>query len=116
MSYGLMNEYFLKPHAVVGRIYRSADYFAQHSYVSIRQHTSAYVSIRQHTSEFIVAPTTLRRILNVSIRPAYVSLRQHTSSIRQPTSAYVSIRQHTSAYVSLRQHTSAYVSIRQNLP
>ena len=106
MSYGLMNEYFLKPHAVVGRIYRSADYFAQHS----------YVSIRQHTSEFIVAPTTLRRILNVSIRPAYVSLRQHTSSIRQPTSAYVSIRQHTSAYVSLRQHTSAYVSIRQNLP
>jgi hypothetical protein len=47
----------------------------RHTYVSIRQHTSAYVSIRQHTS-------------------AYVSIRQHTS-------AYVSIRQHTSAYVSV---------------
>jgi hypothetical protein len=32
-----------------------------HTYVSIRQHTSAYVSIRQHTS-------------------AYVSIRQHTSA------------------------------------
>jgi hypothetical protein len=59
-----------------------------HTYVSIRQHTSAYVSTRQHMS-------------------ACVSIRQHTS-------AYVSIRQHTRQHTSA--YTSAYVSIPDREP
>jgi hypothetical protein len=89
---------------------------------SIHQHT--YVSIRQHTSAAArEMGACLRRQPMRSIRQhTYVSIRQHTSAAaremgaclrRQPMRTHMYCQQ-TSAYVC--QHTSAYVSIRQQQP
>ena len=83
------------------------------AYVSIRQHT--YVGIRQYTSAYVVLPLEhLDRLrLQPYTTPGYVRIHQDTSryvKICQDTSVYVRIRQDTSVYVSIRQDASAYVT------